>query len=87
MVMVEQRHQVRSKKGTGKSTEPQWPGITSGMEKQPQAVRAVSKPGRLWRARLASPQGHRHCVLSLLSPRCTKGREVGVEGRWKEGEH
>lgn len=38
MVMVEQRHHVGSKKGAGKSTEPQWPGCTSGMERQPQAV-------------------------------------------------
>lgn len=30
MVIVKQRHQVRVKKGTGKSTEPQRPGFMSG---------------------------------------------------------
>lgn len=57
MVMVEQRRQVRSKKETRKSTEPQWPVFTSGDGVAATGNTNVSKPERLLRPRLARPQG------------------------------
>lgn len=71
---------VRSKKGTRKSTEPQGPGSMSGDGGVASGNMEASKPGRLWRSRLASPQGTDTVWLSFCFL-------LDVKGSGEQGEH
>lgn len=75
MVMVKQRHQVRSKKGTGKSTEPQRPGFTVGGRGSRRPYGQSATPGGSEGPGMPVTRGA-NTVLIWLSSRC-KG-----DGKW-----